>query len=219
MSLMELNDVYKWVGNGALRTEILRGVTLHLEKGEFLAIIGPSGSGKSTLLNLMGLLDVPSQGSVLWNGENVSRFSSDELSMLRSQSIGFIFQMFNLLPYLTARQNVALPASYRRIKVTQDDTDRLLDRVRLSHRLEAYPPTLSGGEKQRVAIARALANSPALLLADEPTGALDTATGEEILDLLLDLHAKGATLALITHNEEIAKRAQRVLVMRDGRLS
>lgn len=139
--------------------------------------------------------------------------------MLRSQSIGFIFQMFNLLPYLTARQNVALPASYRRIKVTQDDTDRLLDRVRLSHRLEAYPPTLSGGEKQRVAIARALANSPALLLADEPTGALDTATGEEILDLLLDLHAKGATLALITHNEEIAKRAQRVLVMRDGRLS
>lgn len=216
MSLLQLQNITKWVGEGEGRTDILRGLSLSIEAGEFLAIMGPSGSGKSTLLNLIGLLDSPSEGSIHLLGHDVSQLKEEALAALRSRSIGFIFQTFNLLPYLTARQNVALPLMYGGQAVSPETIDGLLARVKLTHRVNAYPPTLSGGEKQRVAIARALANEPTLLLADEPTGALDSRTGKQILEFLSELHAAGSTIVLITHDESIARRAQRVLVMRDG---
>lgn len=218
MSLMALENVQKWAEEGKRRIEILRGVSLTVEEGEFLAIMGPSGSGKSTLLNLMGLLDKPNEGSIRWRNKDISRLDEDALADMRSKSIGFIFQLFNLLPYLTVRQNVALPVSYGGKPVDSSRMEGLLARMNMSDRLDAYPPTLSGGEKQRVAIARALANEPSLLLADEPTGALDTQTGDQVMDLISELHGSGVTIVLITHNESVARRARRVCVMRDGRM-
>lgn len=215
--ILRLDRVSKWVGEGEGRTDILQEVSLVVKQGEFVAIMGPSGSGKSTLLNLIGLLDSPSSGSIWMLGKDTALLNENTLATLRAQSIGFIFQTFNLLPYLTARQNIALPLAYTRNPEAPGRVEKLLQRVKLTHRAGAYPTTLSGGEKQRVAIARALANEPTLLLADEPTGALDTVTGGQILGFLGELHHGGATLLLITHDESVAHRAQRILFLRDGR--
>jgi ABC-type lipoprotein export system ATPase subunit len=215
--LLRLEDIHKWVGEGETRTEILRGISLTLEEGGFTAVMGASGSGKSTLLNIMGLLDTPSAGSVWLMGKKTSRMSDDELAEQRARCIGFIFQSFNLISYLTAQDNIALPLAYARQAREPGQPERLLERVKLLHRMQAYPATLSGGERQRVAIARALANKPAVLLADEPTGSLDSTTGREIMDLMGELHRQGTTLVLVTHDEQIARRADRIYRMKDGR--
>jgi putative ABC transport system ATP-binding protein len=215
--ILRLDNVYKWVDVGESRTEILRGVSLSVQSGEFLAIMGASGSGKSTLLNIVGLLDSPSVGGYRLLGIDVLHLSEAELASLRARSIGFVFQAFNLLPYLTVQQNVELPLSYAGHLRVSERSHPLLAQVRLSDRAQAYPTTLSGGERQRVAIARALANEPALILADEPTGSLDSKTGAQIIELIQQLHRTGSTVLLVTHDESIASRAQKVLHMKDGR--
>jgi putative ABC transport system ATP-binding protein len=215
--LVLLNDVYKWAEDGAGRTEILKGVSMEVKNGEFMAIMGASGSGKSTLLNLLGLLDVPSAGSLQLWGKEVSGLNDDQLAPLRARSIGFIFQNFNLMPYLTVQENIELGMLYSGHANRGERSRELLVSVELQHRASAYPQTLSGGERQRVAIARALANRPALILADEPTGALDSKTGEQILSLIRQLHRQGTTVILVTHDENVARLAQRRLQMRDGR--
>jgi len=216
--IIRLDHVYKWVGEEDSRTSILNGVNLTLEAGEYLAIMGASGSGKSTLLNLMGLLDAASSGSVHLLGRDVSTLTDDEVAALRSRSIGFIFQSFNLLPYLTAQENVALPMGYAGRADEESASRELLRKMKMEHRITAYPSTLSGGERQRVAIARALANEPSLILADEPTGALDSKTGAQVMDLIGQLHQEGATVVLVTHDENVARRARRVVHMKDGRM-
>lgn len=215
--ILKLANVHKWVGDGPERIQILRGISFSLNAGEFVAIMGASGSGKSTLMNLIGLLDVPSAGSLKLLGREASRLAEDELAALRAESIGFIFQSFNLLPYLSAQENIELPMSYAHERQTLHERSReLLVEMNLSHRARAYPTTLSGGERQRVAIARALANHPKLLLADEPTGALDSQTGVQIMNLLGELNKKGATIVVVTHDETVAKRARRIIRMKDG---
>ncbi len=216
--IIGLDQVRRWEGEGEGRLDILRGVTLSVQSGEFVAIMGPSGSGKSTLLNLVGLLDLPNAGTVRFLGEDVTTFSEDRLSELRNRSVGFIFQGFHLLPYLTVRQNVLLPRMYAGQGGGDERARELLERVKLSHRLDAYPATLSGGERQRVAITRALINDPKLILADEPTGALDSVTGAQTLQLISELHNAGATVVMITHDEWVAGWAERTLAIRDGRL-
>jgi putative ABC transport system ATP-binding protein len=215
--ILSLENVFKWVGEEDHRIDILQGVSLRLRAGEFVAIMGASGSGKSTLLNLVGLLDKPSQGVLKLLGQDISSLAENELSQLRARSIGFIFQSFNLLPYLSAQQNVELPMGYVGRTDRHERSKKLLAQLSLSHRAEALPITLSGGEKQRVAIARALSNEPALLLADEPTGALDSKTGAQIMDLIVELNRSGSAVILVTHDEVIARRAHRLLRMRDGR--
>lgn len=214
--IVRVDKVSKHVQTGDQRVDILKSVSLTIREGEFVAIMGPSGSGKSTLLHLIGLLDRPTSGSLMVAGEDVSNLQDDRLAHLRARSIGFIFQSFHLVPYLTASQNVALPLQYSTIENPWAPA-ALLDRVGLTPRAHAYPATLSGGERQRVAIARALMNRPSLLLADEPTGALDTATGSQIMKLIGQLHQEGMSVLMVTHDESNARRAQRVLVMRDGR--
>jgi putative ABC transport system ATP-binding protein len=215
--ILRLENIHKWVGEGDSRIDILGGITLTLHAGEFVAVMGASGSGKSTLLNLIGLLDLPSAGTLKLLGQDVSQLGGNDLARLRSRSIGFIFQTFNLLPYLSVRGNVELPMEYAGRTDFRARSGMLLSKMSLSHRTDAHPVTLSGGEKQRVAIARALSNEPALLLADEPTGALDSKTGRQIMDLISELNRGGAAVILVTHDEAIAKRAQRVIRMRDGR--
>ena len=216
--MVQVDGVHKWVGEGHARTDILRGVSLSVFAGEFAAIMGASGSGKSTLLNLIGLLDNPSAGTVRLMNKDASALSDDEQAELRGRSIGFVFQSFNLLPYLNARENIELGMAYAGHPHPRERAAELLGQVGLDHRADAYPGTLSGGERQRVAIARALANRPALILADEPTGALDSKTGAQIIDLLNDLHHQGTTVVLVTHDETIARRTQRIFMMKDGRL-
>jgi putative ABC transport system ATP-binding protein len=216
--ILRMEGVRKWVVTGNQRTDILRGISLTVQKGEFISIVGPSGSGKSTLLNIIGLLESPSEGAFKLMGKNIARLDDNQLAPMRCHGIGFVFQTFNLLPYLTAQQNIELSLGYNRQRNARERSAQLLKQVGMTHRAQAYPTTLSGGERQRVAIARALANEPPLLLADEPTGALDTATGTQILDLLLDLHRRGSTLLLVTHAETIARRAERTLTLHDGQL-
>jgi putative ABC transport system ATP-binding protein len=215
--ILRLENVCKSVGEGDSRLSILNNVSMSLFAGEFVAIMGASGSGKSTLLNILGLLDLPSSGTFTLLGKEVSKLDENELALFRARSIGFIFQSFNLLSYLTAEQNVVLPMGYTHHSGAHARGQDLLAQVNLSHRANAYPTTLSGGERQRVAIARALANEPALILADEPTGALDSKTGVQIMDMIGELHRKGTTVIVVTHDETIARRAQKVMRMRDGR--
>jgi putative ABC transport system ATP-binding protein len=198
----------------------LRGVSLEIQPGEFVAVVGPSGSGKSTLLQLMGGIDTPSCGSIEILGTELGSLSDRELTRLRLTRLGFIFQRFHLLPVLTARENVELPMSEAGVQraVRQERARQLLDYVGLAHRANHRATQLSGGEMQRVAIARALANQPALLLADEPTGELDAATGQEILSLFRRLHRDGTTLVVVTHDEQLARQAGRIIHMLDGRI-
>lgn len=218
VEIVRLDRVCKWVGNGPERTTILHDVSFSIRAGEFLAVMGPSGSGKSTLLSIVGLIESVSAGAVYWFGQDVTGLGDEALAKIRARDIGFIFQAFHLLPHLTSRQNVALPLGYAGREASSPRVDDLLARVRMTHRAAAYPASLSGGEKQRVALARALVNQPALILADEPTGSVDSKTGQQMLELLEDLHRGGTALLLITHDPKVAQRAQRVLTLMDGRL-
>ncbi len=196
----------------------LRGVSFTVQANEFLAIMGPSGSGKSTLMNLLGCLDTPTKGQYFLSGRLVSAMSENELAHIRNREIGFVFQVFNLLPRATSFRNVELPLIYRGTKKSERDTRvrRALEMVEMSPRLGHRPPELSGGERQRLAIARALVNEPSILLADEPTGNLDSKTGTEIMNLFRKLHAEGNTIIVVTHNKEIADQTQRIILLRDG---
>jgi len=218
--IAELRGIGKSYGTAQNPLPVLAGVDLDIVAGEYLAIIGPSGSGKSTLLNIMGCLDVPTHGSYRIEGEDVARFDDVRLSRVRNTRIGFVFQSFHLVSHLTVLENVELPLFYahRRRAERRQRCHELLARVGLASRMSHRPAELSGGERQRAAIARALANEPALILADEPTGNLDTATSREIMALFGELHAAGATLVLITHDPGIAAQAPRRVAMRDGRV-
>lgn len=220
MSLIEIKDIYKIYNPGENEVRALDGVSLTIERGEFIAIVGQSGSGKSTLMNMLGLLDVPTSGTYMLDGENVSHMTDDELSEIRNKQIGFIFQGFNLIPSLTAVGNVELPLVYRGMKKEERRkiSVEALERVGLSHRLDHLPKQMSGGQQQRVAIARAVAARPPIILADEPTGNLDSHSGVEVMKILHELHNEGRTIILITHDNDIALEAQRVIRIQDGQV-
>jgi putative ABC transport system ATP-binding protein len=205
-------------GSEAVVVHALRGVDVRIERGEFVAIMGASGSGKSTLMNIIGALDTPTTGTYRLDGLDVSRMDRAQLAKARNRMIGFVFQSFNLIPRTSAAENVELPLVYARItaKERQRRTAAALEAVGLADRADHLPSQLSGGQQQRVAIARAIATSPALLLADEPTGALDTETSEEVLDLFARVNSLGRTIVLITHEHDVARRAQRIITLRDG---
>ena len=217
-SVIRLEQLVKSYGSKAAPLEVLHGLDLEVQRGEFLAIVGPSGSGKSTLLNILGCLDRPTAGSYFFVDEDVSRFDDDKLSRIRNTRIGFVFQSFQLVSHLNVIENVELPLFYSRIpkKRRRVRCHELIERVGLSHRAHHRPSELSGGEKQRTAVARALANEPDMLLADEPTGNLDTATSSEIMKLFHELHGTGSTIVMITHDPEIAAAAARRVAIRDG---
>ena len=221
MALIETQDLWKTYTMGSEEIHALSGVSLIIERGEYVAIMGPSGSGKSTLMNLIGCLDTPSKGSYLLNGKQVSQMNDDELARIRNEEIGFVFQTFNLLPRATALHNVELPLVYAGIPSAERQLRARgsLERVDLADRVTHRPNQLSGGQRQRVAIARALVNNPSILLADEPTGNLDSKTGVEIMALFERLHTAGNTIVLVTHEADIAAHAHRVLHIRDGKIS
>lgn len=218
--MLKLEHIEKAYQQGKNTIPVLHDITFHVAHGEFVAIMGPSGSGKSTLMNLIGLLDTPTSGSYFFDGTEVSRCSENMLSQIRNEKIGFVFQNFNLLPRQSALENAALPLLYAGVKpkVRRERAREALEKVGLSDRVSFLPTQLSGGQKQRFAIARAMINHPKLLLADEPTGALDTASGEQVMELFHELHKTGVTIVMITHELEIAQHAERILTIRDGRL-
>lgn len=219
--ILELRAVSKWIDTGTHRVDILHSIDLDVAHGEFVAIMGASGSGKSTLLGLLAGLDSPSGGSIRLDGEEISRMSEDRLAVLRGRKIGFVFQSYQLIPTLTAEENVLLPAELAG-EMGVDAVRRaraLLETVGLAGRLDHYPVQLSGGEQQRVALARAFIRKPPLLLADEPTGNLDSKNGQQVLELLLSLNRQeGTTLVLVTHDRELAGHASRIVTLRDGRI-
>jgi putative ABC transport system ATP-binding protein len=217
-ALIAARGVEKVYGSGEERVHALNGVSFEIQEGEMVAIMGPSGSGKSTMMNLLGALDVPTAGSIWINGTNIGHLSRDALADLRNRSIGFVFQQFNLLARTTALRQVMLPLSYARPRAADPELQaRLrLEQVGLGNRLCHHPPQLSGGQQQRVAIARALVNNPKLLLADEPTGALDSKTSADIMALLCELNGQGLTIIVVTHNAEIARYAHRRILFGDG---
>jgi len=217
---LELTDVRKTYRTGSIEVEALRGITLSVFAGDYMAIMGPSGSGKSTLMHILGCLDVPTSGEYLLAGEQVASMNEAALAEIRNRRIGFVFQQFNLLASLTAWRNVELPLTYAGVPAhtRRERALEALDRVGLSDRVEHRPGELSGGQQQRVALARALVTDPAVILADEPTGNLDSASSAEVLTLLADLHQAGRTVVLITHEADIADRAQRVVHILDGEL-
>jgi putative ABC transport system ATP-binding protein len=220
MALIDTRDLWKTYVMGSEEIHALRGVSIQIERGEYVAIMGPSGSGKSTLMNLIGCLDTPSKGSYLLNGKQVSQMNDNELAQIRNEEIGFVFQTFNLLPRATALQNVELPLVYGGV-ASRDRHARAkmaLEKVELLNRMSHRPNELSGGQRQRVAIARALVNNPSILLADEPTGNLDSKTGAEIMALFARLHEAGNTIVLVTHEADIAAFAHRTIHLRDGQV-
>lgn len=217
-SLISMREIWKTYQMGSEQVHALHGVSFDIPKGEYIAIIGPSGSGKSTLMNLIGCLDTPSKGEYWLNGKNVSEMDDDELARIRNQEVGFVFQTFNLLARATALHNVELPLIYGGVGSSQrhEMAKQALTAVDLADRMTHRPNELSGGQRQRVAIARALVNHPSILLADEPTGALDSHTSAEIMDLFERLHGEGNTIIVVTHEPDIAARAHRVISIRDG---
>jgi putative ABC transport system ATP-binding protein len=220
MALIETRDLWKTYVMGDEEIHALRGVSIEIVRGEYVAIMGPSGSGKSTLMNLVGCLDTPSKGSYLLNEKEVASMNDDELARIRNEEIGFVFQTFNLLPRATALHNVELPLIYAGVgsKVRQERAKAALEKVELTSRSAHRPSELSGGQRQRVAIARALVNNPSILLADEPTGNLDSKTGTEIMALFARLHETGNTIIVVTHEPDIAAYAHRVIHIRDGQV-
>ena len=218
--MINVDSVHKSYDLGETTVHALRGVTFSIEKGEFVSIMGPSGSGKSTLMNIIGCLDTPSEGTYLLNQRNVGQLDEEQLAGIRNQEIGFIFQQFHLLPRSTALENVALPLKYASVQRAEQlsRAEEVLNKVGLSGRLSHKPTELSGGEQQRVAIARALVNSPSILFADEPTGNLDSKTGEEVLEIFKELNEKGQTIVVITHEHTIAKQSQRTITIKDGKI-
>ena len=220
MGIIETHDLWKTYVMGSEEIHALRGVNIGIESGEYVAIMGPSGSGKSTLMNLIGCLDTPTKGSYLLNGKQVSQMNDNELARIRNEEIGFVFQTFNLLPRASALHNVELPLIYAGVasKDRQERAKDALRKVELESRMTHRPNELSGGQRQRVAIARALVNNPSILLADEPTGNLDSKTGVEIMALFDRLHSGGNTIVLVTHEADIAAHAHRVVHIRDGQV-
>jgi putative ABC transport system ATP-binding protein len=218
--LIDIRDITKVYDMGEERVRALDGVTLGVERGEYIGIMGPSGSGKSTLMNLIGCLDTPSSGSYVLNGREVARMTDDELAQVRNQEIGFVFQTFNLLPRTTALQQVELPLVYAGVskKERRERAVRVLEAVGLGDRMGHQPNELSGGQRQRVAVGRALINNPSILLADEPTGNLDSQTGFEIMALFDELNSRGNTIVLVTHEEDVAAHARRIVRLRDGKV-
>ena len=216
--LIKLTNINKSYRNGDQELRVLKDIDLEVEEGEFLAIMGPSGSGKSTLMNIIGLLDRSSSGNYWLEGEEVSQLSEKKLATVRNNQIGFVFQQFFLLSKLNALQNVELPLIYAGVPSAKRKklAKQYLEKVELAERMTHLPSELSGGQKQRVAIARALVNTPAIILADEPTGALDTKTGQQIMELLIELNNEGKTIIMVTHEPEIAAYAKRTIVLRDG---
>jgi len=215
-----IKQVTKFYELGEITIKALNGVDLTIDRNEYVALMGPSGSGKSTLMNIMGCLDSPTSGDYILNSKNVATLFDHELAKIRNKEIGFVFQTFNLLPRLTATANVALPLVYSGMSRNQrlDRADDMLEAVGLGDRLDHKPNELSGGQRQRVAIARALINNPSIILADEPTGNLDSKTSYEIMEILDGIHQRGNTVILVTHEEDIAQHAQRIIRMRDGKI-
>ncbi len=216
--MIKMKNINKIYGTGAAKVEALKNIDLEIKENEFVGLIGPSGSGKSTLMNIIGCLDVPSSGEYYFGGESVENFNHNQLAEIRNEKIGFVFQSFNLLPYATAYENVEIPMIFMGVKAKKRKSlaMELLDKVGLAARATHKPGELSGGEMQRVALARALANNPRLILADEPTGNLDTKSGDEILAIFENLWKQGHTLVVITHNPNISARAQRIVKLIDG---
>ena len=216
--MIQMKAIKKIYSTGKVDVEALRGIDLDVDKNEFVSIMGPSGSGKSTLMNIMGCLDTPTSGEYYLEGEKVQTKSPNQLAEIRNQKIGFVFQNFNLLPYATALENVEVPLIFKGVssRKRRKRAEELLDKVGLKERADHKPTELSGGEMQRVSIARALANQPSIILADEPTGNLDSVSGKEIVDLFEDLCKQGHTIVVITHDQEISGRTQRIIKLRDG---
>ncbi len=214
--MIELENIKKRYLMGGSLVEALKGVSLKVQKGEFVSIMGPSGSGKSTLMNIIGCLDRPSEGTYTLNGARVENMNEDELAAVRNKNIGFVFQTFNLLTRHTAMENVELPLLYAGVTNTAVLAKKALEEVGLSARINHRPNELSGGERQRVAIARAIVTEPAIILGDEPTGNLDSRTGAEIMDIFAELNKKGTTMVIVTHDREIADHSQRTITIRDG---
>ena len=218
--ILELKNIFKGYPQGKLVVPVLKDISLSVEEGEYIAIMGPSGSGKTTLMNLIGCLDVPTSGTYLLAGEDLSSANDAKMAEIRNKSIGFVFQQFNLLPKMTALDNVALPLLYAGVgkKERRERAKVALEKVGLGDRIDFRPNQLSGGQCQRVAIARAIVGNPKLLLADEPTGALDSKSGEQVMELFHQLNAEGATIVMITHEQEIAEHAQKIYYIRDGEI-
>jgi putative ABC transport system ATP-binding protein len=223
MALIELKNIHKFFTMGDEKIHALNDINVNIEEGEFISIVGTSGSGKTTMMNLIGLLDLPTSGDYILDGVKTTAMSDDELSQFRNQKIGFVFQSFNLLPKATALKNVEMPMQYASAynpKITDEEIRKMaletLDKMGLSSRVHHLPNELSGGQRQRVAIARALVNNPKILLADEPTGALDSKTSEEILNLFEELNHQGVTVIIVTHDNKVASRCRRILRMSDG---
>ncbi len=219
--IIDLEQIDKTYLQGDLTIEVLKGIDLSVAPGEFIALQGASGSGKSTLMHILGLLDRPSSGRYLFQGQNVAQLADDRLSELRNRQFGFIFQSFYLVPYVTALENVMLPGLYSATPTRQlrQRAQQLLDQVGLADRMNFRPSQLSGGQQQRVAMARALINDPPLLLADEPTGQLDSTTSAGIMELLVEMHRQGRTVILVTHEAEVSAAAERIIVLHDGRIA
>lgn len=215
---MKLSNIKKTYGNGSLQVPVLHGIDLTIEDGEFVAIMGPSGSGKSTLMNIIGFLDYPSAGTFELNGDKIGRAKEKKLAKLRNEHIGFVFQQFFLLPRANAQKNVETPLTYAGVSKREraKRAKEMLQKVGLGDRIGHLPSELSGGQKQRVAIARALVNNPSIILADEPTGALDSKTSGQIMELLVQLNKEGKTVIIVTHEEEIAEYTNRVITLKDG---
>lgn len=219
--MIELKDITKtYRKNGGMEVRVLQGVSLTIARGEYVAVMAPSGMGKSTLMNIIGCLDRPTSGEYILDGTNAAALSDDDLSAVRNKKIGFVFQQFHLLPRTTALENVQLPLIYSHDDLDMDGMAKAaLAEVGLSDRMNHMPGELSGGQQQRVAIARALVNNPGIILADEPTGNLDSAASEEVMAIFDKLHKSGRTIVMVTHSEEIAQRADRIIMMRDGRVA
>ncbi len=218
--MIQVKDVHKSYDLGETYVHALRGVSFSIEEGEFVSIMGPSGSGKSTLMNIVGCLDTPSKGTYLLNNRNVGSLDEEQLAGIRNEEIGFVFQKFHLLPRSSALENVALPLKYASVKQSErlKRAKEVLEKVGLTNRLLHKPTELSGGEQQRVAIARALINYPSILFADEPTGNLDSKTGDQVLEIFKDLNKRGQTIVVITHEREVAKQSQRTITIKDGEI-
>ncbi len=219
-TIIKLDNVHKDYQMGDSVVQAVEGINLEIKKGDFIVIIGPSGSGKSTMMNMVGALDLATEGDIFLDGQNIEHLEESELAQIRGKKIGFVFQTFNLIPTLTALENISLPMIFQGVDRNEriQRAEKILEDVKLSHRRNHLPNQLSGGERQRVAIGRALSNNPEVILADEPTGNLDTKTGAEIMKLFKDLNKKGTTIILVTHDTNLLNHAQKVLKIEDGRI-